>query len=143
ELYPDFNVFEIARPYARELLVRRFSPRRLLRDGGSEAMAMAAIAHDMPYQIHDFLEQIRDGQIEVGFVHKGLHEFMVEISHAFNRLVTALVVLGGITGSVLIAIFVKHGPHLLGLQVISIVGLFLSGALGVWLLVGVLRSGRL
>ena len=143
ELYPDFNVFEVARPYARELLVRRFAPRRMLMQTQTEALALAGIARDMPYQIHDFLEQIRDGQIEVGFVHKGLEDFMVQMSHAFNRLVTALVVLGGIVGSALIGIFAKNGPHLIGLHVISIVGLALSGALGIWLLVGVIRSGRL
>ena len=27
ELYPDFNVFEVARPYARSLMLERFSPR--------------------------------------------------------------------------------------------------------------------
>ncbi len=143
ELYPEFNVFEIARPYARELLVRRFYPRRMLVEGRKEALALGTVLHDMPYQLHDFLEQIRDGQIEVGFVHKGLDEFMVEMSHAFNRLVTALVVFGGIVGSALIGIFAKHGPHLIGLHVISIVGFALSGALGIWLLIGVVRSGRL
>ena len=29
ELYPDFNVFEVARPYARGLIAERFSPRRM------------------------------------------------------------------------------------------------------------------
>ena len=29
ELYPDFNVFEVARPYARQLLAERFSPGKL------------------------------------------------------------------------------------------------------------------
>src|SRR5919202_5147996 len=28
ELYPDFNVFEVARPYARQLMLERFSPGR-------------------------------------------------------------------------------------------------------------------
>ena len=28
ELYPEFNVFEVAKPYARGLLAERFSPRR-------------------------------------------------------------------------------------------------------------------
>ena len=29
ELYPDFNVFEVAKPYARNLMVERFTPRRI------------------------------------------------------------------------------------------------------------------
>ncbi len=30
ELYPDFNVFEVAKPYARSLLVGRYTPQRML-----------------------------------------------------------------------------------------------------------------
>ena len=29
ELYPDFNVFEVARPYARGLMLERFTPQRV------------------------------------------------------------------------------------------------------------------
>ena len=32
--------------------------------------------------MHDFLEQVRDGQIEVGFVHKDLDEFMQQVDVA-------------------------------------------------------------
>ena len=41
-------------------------------------------------------QEIRDGQIEVGFVHKGLDEFMHKLDVIFNRLVIALVVAGGL-----------------------------------------------
>jgi ubiquinone biosynthesis protein len=143
EVYPEFNVFEVARPYARGLLVERFSPERLVRRGRAELAELARIGRDMPYQVHDILEEMRDGQIEVGFVHKGLDEFMLRISIAFNRLVVALVVAGGLIGSSLIGIFAKQGPHLLGVNVISLLGFFISAVLGVWLLWGVVRSGRL
>ena len=60
------------------------------------------------------LEQVRDGQIEVGFVHKGLDEFMHKLDVAFNRLVIALVVAGGLIGSSLIGIFADDRPAVLG-----------------------------
>ena len=93
--------------------------------------------------MHETLEQFRHGQIEVGFVHKGLDEFMHRLDVLFNRLVIALVVTGGLIGSSLIGIFAKSGPHVLGVHVISALGFVLSGILGVWLLWGVIRSGRL
>ena len=37
ELYPDFNVFEIARPYARDLMIERFRPDRGARRARREA----------------------------------------------------------------------------------------------------------
>ena len=101
------------------------------------------MAPELPYQVHDILEEVRDGQIEVGFVHKGLDEFMLRLDVVFNRLVIALVVTGGLIGSSLIGIFAKSGPHVLGLNVVSVLGFVLSAVLGVWLLWGVIRSGRL
>ncbi len=93
--------------------------------------------------MHDILEEVRDGQIEVGFVHKGLDEFMHKIDVAFNRLVVALIVASGLIGSALIGIFAETGPQILGLHFLSVIGLLLSGILGAWLLWGVIRSGRL
>jgi ubiquinone biosynthesis protein len=143
ELYPDFNVFEVAKPYARDLMVSRFTPRRIVSRTRREGWKLTQMAADLPYQVHETLEQVRDGQIEVGFVHKGLDEFMSKLDVLFNRLVIALVVTGGLIGSSLIGIFAKTGPHVLGLHVVSVLGFGLSTVLGVWLLWGVLRSGRL
>ena len=143
DLYPDFNVFEVAKPFARGLLVERFTPRRLAGRARKETLGLARIGRELPYQVHDILEELRDGQIEVGFVHKGLDEFMQRLNVAMNRLTIALVVTGGLIGSSLIGIFAEHGPHLFGVHVLSLIGFFLSGVLGVWLLWGVVRSGRL
>jgi ubiquinone biosynthesis protein len=143
ELYPDFNVFEVAKPYARDLMISRFTPRRIASRARREGWKLTQMAADLPYQVHETLEQVRDGQIEVGFVHKGLDEFMSKLDVLFNRLVIALVVTGGLIGSSLIGIFAKTGPHILGLHVVSVLGFGLSAVLGVWLLLSVIRSGRL
>ncbi|HET7145767.1 MAG TPA: AarF/ABC1/UbiB kinase family protein [Gaiellaceae bacterium] len=143
ELYPDFNVFEVARPYARGLLLERFTPQRVARRARRDAIAYAQILREAPYQWHDLMEQVRDGQVEVGFVHKGLDDFLEQTQRVFNRLVVALIVVGGLIGSSLIGVFATGGPHLLGVNLISVIGFCLSAVLGVWLLWGVVRSGRL
>jgi ubiquinone biosynthesis protein len=143
ELYPDFNVFEVAKPFARRLLAGRYTPERIVSRARRESYNLARIALEAPYQIHDVLEELRDGQMEVGFVHKGLDEFMRQMSVAFNRLVVALVVTGGLIGSSLIGIFADQGPQLFGIHFISVIGFALSIVLGVWLLWAVVRSGRL
>jgi ubiquinone biosynthesis protein len=143
ELYPDFNVFEIAKPYARDLMLERFTPRRIAARARREGWRLTQMAAELPYQIHETLEQVRDGQIEVGFVHKGLDDLLAKLDTLFNRLVIALVVTGGLIGSSLIGIFAKSGPHLLGLHIVAAFGFFLSAVLGAWLLWSVVRSGRL
>jgi len=143
ELYPDFNVFEAAKPYARSLLIGRYTPRRMLLRARRESTALARIGLEIPYQVHDVLEELRDGQVEIGFVHKGLDDVMAKMDVMFNRLVMAMVVAGGLIGSSLIGIFAEEGPQLFGLHFVSALGFALSTLLGLWLLWGVFRSGRL
>jgi ubiquinone biosynthesis protein len=143
ELSPDFNVFEVAKPYARSLLLGRYTPARIASRARRETINLARIAAEFPYQVHDILEEVRDGQIEVGFVHKGLDEFMQKMDVAINRLVMALVVAAGLIGSSLLGIFAETGPQILGLHFLAVIGFIVSGALGAWLLWGVVRSGRL
>ena len=143
DLYPDFNVFEVARPYARSLMLERFTPQRMAVRARKESLKLGAMALELPYQIHDILEEFRDGQIEIGFVHKGLDDLLNRLDVVFNRLVIAMVVAGGLIGSSLIGIFATGGPHVLGLHLLSVLGFVLSGVLGVWLLWGVIRSGGL
>jgi ubiquinone biosynthesis protein len=143
ELYPDFNVFDVAKPYARELLIERFTPQRVARRAASEARNLAHIVRELPYQVHDTLEQVRDGQIEVGFRHEGLEELFDRIDRVANRMVTAIIAGTGVIGSALLGAFVNNGPHVLGIYVFAIVGFGLSMILGLWLAWGVIRSGRL
>jgi ubiquinone biosynthesis protein len=143
ELYPDFNVFEVARPYARSLMLERFTPRRVAKRAQRDVLRYAEIFAEAPFQWHDFMEQVRDGQIEVGFVHKGLDEFLEQTQRVANRMVIALVVTGGLVGSAVIGVFATGGPHVLGINVISVIGFAVSAVLGLWLLWGVVRSGRL
>jgi ubiquinone biosynthesis protein len=143
ELFPDFNVFEIAKPYARELMLERFTPRRValrLRQQGTDYYR---IATDLPYQIHDTLEQVRDGQVEIGFRHEGLDDLFHRMDLVFNRLTVAIVAVGGVIGSSLIGIFAEEGPQILGLHFLSVIGFTVATGLGLWLVLGVIRSGRL
>ena len=143
ELYPDFNVFEIAKPYARELVVERFTPQRIARRTQQHARRYSSMLLDMPYQLHDTLEQVRDGQVEVGFRHEGLDELFHRIDLVFNRLVVAMIAVGGILGSSLIGVFVEDGPAIVGVNVFAVLGFTLSTVLAIWLIWSVVRSGRL
>jgi ubiquinone biosynthesis protein len=93
--------------------------------------------------VHDTMEQVRDGQIEVGFRHEGLDDLFQHMDKVANRLVIAIIAGTGVIGSAMIGIFGDSGPHILGLHVFSIVGFSISTLLGLWLAWGVIRSGRL
>ena len=110
-------MFEIARLYARELMLRRFAPNRLATDARREAWQLAGIVREMPYQVHDLLEELRDGQMEVGFKHKGLGDLLGKLDILINRLVPPIVVMGGLLGSSILVAFAKAGPEFLGVNI--------------------------
>ena len=62
EVYPEFNVFEVAKPYARQLVAERLSPRRLALRARREAQELTEIALEVPRQLHDVLNEMRDGE---------------------------------------------------------------------------------
>ena len=143
ELYPDFNVFEVAKPYARELMIERFTPQRVAARVQNEARNYASMMLELPYQVHDVLQEVRDGQIEVGFRHQGLDDLIKRMDVVFNRLGIAVVALGGAITSGILAASIVGGFEILGVPLVAAIGLFLSTLLSIWLVWGVLRSGRL
>jgi ubiquinone biosynthesis protein len=141
ELYPEFNVFEVAKPYARELVLERFTPQRIATRTQQELRNYVSMALELPYQIHDVLQEVRDGQVEVGFRHEGLEQLIRRMDVVFNRIGIAMVAVGGAVTSAILAFVADDVSSFFG--ILSVVGLALSGLLSVWLVWGVLRSGRL
>jgi len=141
ELYPDFNVFDVAKPYARELMIERFTPQRVVRRTAQETRNYVRMMLELPYQVHDTLEQVRDGQIEVGFRHEGLEQLIRRMDLVFNRIGIAVVAVGGAITSAMLASVANGVGSFFG--ILSVVGLSLSGLLSIWLVWCVIRSGRL
>jgi ubiquinone biosynthesis protein len=143
ELYPDFNVFEVAEPYAAELMAQQLSPGALLDRGREEVANYGGLLMELPYQVHDTLEQLRDGEVEVQFRHRGLDLLTAKADVVFNRLVIAIVMGGLLIGSALVGASAHGGPHFLGVHVLTWLGVLASGGLGLVLVISILRSGRL
>ena len=138
-LYPEFNVFEVAKPYARGLLVERFVPSRLVSRARADTRSLAGVLAAVPYQVSDVLEEFRDGEVEIGFRHQGIEELMHNLDRITNRMVIAIIGSAGVVGSAILAALGSSGWS----QALAITGFSLSFLLGAWLAWGVARSGRL
>lgn len=142
QLCPDFNVFESARPYARRFVRRRFSPESIYERGTSEVMNYLNAFRDYPFQLHETLEQVRKGEVRINFVHRNLEEVMRRMTILTNRVVIAVVLSSLILGSSIIGLFAEGGPRILGISVFALFGFLVSGFFGLWLIGGIIRSGR-
>lgn len=143
QLYPQLDVFEVARGYARELRHERVDPRTWVDRAGRDLAAYAYILRELPLQVHELLEEMRSGELEIKYRHTGLEDMIHRLDLVTNRIVVALISIAlGATGAA-VAIFVERGPQVGGLSVWGIPGFVLSFWFGVWLIYAIIRSGRL
>ena len=141
-LYPDFNILEIAKPYARRLLWRRYDPRRQLnemRKTGAEALDFLKA---LPTDLKEIFTIIRKGKFTMLFEHRGLELLVDELDRSSNRISFAVVIAALIVGSSLI-FQTRIGPTFFDYPIIGLAGFLLASILGIWLLIGIMRSKRL
>ncbi|BBL79632.1 ubiquinone biosynthesis protein UbiB [Rubrobacter xylanophilus] len=127
---------------ARELISRRRNPRYVL-ERTARRLNRPELYADYPRQLHALLEELKDGEVEVRFRHGGLDELISKLDILANRLVFALLIAALIVGSSMLGVFVRGGPQVLGLSIFGFAGFVAAALLGLALLVGIIRSGRL
>jgi ubiquinone biosynthesis protein len=142
ELNPDFNVFELARPYARGLAYSQLTPRALLRRLRDELGGSAQALLDLPREASALGERLLAGDVEIGVRLRGFERPMRRLDASINRVVLSVVVAALLVSSALIAM-VPRGPHLLGLHVAAYPPFIAACGLGVVLAMLMVRRGGL
>lgn len=142
EIYPQFNVIEYVKPYASEVLVRGLDPAREIRELARAGRDGLRLVERIPADMIEFLSKLRKNDIVIGVEHKGTESFAAEWDRSINRLSFAVVTAALIVGSS-IAFQTRLGPAVSGYPVLGLVGFLLASVLGMRLLVGIIRSGRL
>lgn len=141
-LYPEFNIIEHVRPYARKLMIRRLNPARQLNEFSKLVGDTFTLFKKLPSDVREILSKIRKDELGIRFEHRGLERLISELDRSSNRLSFAVVIAALIIGSSLV-FRTEAGPKLFGYPLLGLAGFLLASILGLWLLIGILRSGKL
>ena len=141
-LDPDFDMVSVAREYAKQYVLSQFKPAHIKGRIEDIASDMAYLLRDLPGDLQLILKKATKGRLKLEFQHRGLDTFIGEMDKSSNRLSFGLIVAALIIGSSLMTLS-DRGPHLLGLPLFGMAGFLLAGLLGLWLIFGIVRSGRL
>src|SRR6202022_4657724 len=90
ELYPDFNVFEVAEPYVRRMAQRRFSARTLAGENVERAGDLAGLVSRYPYQLSELFDQLQDTLGEAHRLEELLDAGLGRTGKFFNRVAAAI-----------------------------------------------------
>lgn len=135
-LCPQFNLAGELAPFIERLIRRRYNPRQVADRAWNNVTNVLGAFHSLPGQFANALQRIGNDRLRVQLDHRGLDRLITEFDRSSNR-----IVVGVVTSAILLstAIVLRGGGSLW----INVPAFGLSGFLGIWLIYGILRSGRL
>ena len=142
ELYPQFNFAEILIPFAKKAYLNKFNPFTRSRSLIRTAEESFDLLKKLPESFHSILDKFRNDKFIINFKHQGLEEFGRKIDSSSNRLSFAIIIAALIIGSSIV-MYLGKGNLPLSYPVIGISGFVAASFLGIWLLIGIMRSGKL
>lgn len=134
---PEFNLASMLLPFANRLIKNRYNPRQIASRIYSNVSLMAMTLNDMPIQVHQSLEKLNNDDLKVKFELSSLDYLITELDRSGNRIAIGMIISALILASALV---IRAGG---ASSWISVVVLTLSSLLGIWLIYGIFRSGRL
>ncbi len=141
-LYPEFDMIAQAAPFIEKVKMNRFSPKRIADDIAVLASDSIAFVQQFPKDLLEITRLIRQKKLSVKFEHQGLYDLLATHDQISNRLSFAIIIAALIIGSAII-ILSKIPPYIFGISLIGIIGFLAAAIMGIWLLIAILKKGRL
>ena len=142
QLDPDMELITLARPFMQKIKTGRIKPKRLAEEMGETGSEYISLFRELPGELRTILRQLRDGRMKLEFEHRGLHALGLALDRVSNRISFAIVLAAQIIGSSLI-ILSGIPPKWNGIPVIGMAGFLIAGIMGFWLLLAIIRHGRM
>ena len=142
QLDPEFNMINHMRPYVNKIIFERFSPKNISEQAGRIVQAYSSLAKNLPQDIKEFVNRLNRNKFKIDLEHRGLEKLVTDLDRSSNRVSFAVVIGSLIVGSSLV-MQIDKGPMILGFPLLGLLGYSIAGFLGLWLAIGILRSGRL
>jgi ubiquinone biosynthesis protein len=142
QLDPSFKIAEHAAPFVESLIEQQHSPGALALRTADAGREMLGAFRSLPANLDAIARKARSDSLQIQFVHRNLDHFIREMDRSSNRLSFAIVIAAIVIASS-IMVHAAAGPQAFGYPLLGLGGFVAAGVLGLGLVVGILRSGRL
>jgi len=146
----DASILEVTKPYAKKLVQRGYDARNLLKGLGRDAKGLGASLQMMPRLAHAILKRTAEGRHRLEILHSGLDPIAGRFERGLNRAVVGLLIAAStIAGSLLLASPITLMTISVGGATFSLTTLLglaaygIASLLGLWLIIAILRSGKM
>ena len=141
-LDPEFDMITKCKPFLKRILMARYNPQRFAGDMVRLADGLVQFVERFPKEMLDITRLIRQRKLTLNIDQQGLEKMRVTQDQTSNRISFSIIIAALLIGSALIVIS-KTPPFFFGISLIGIIGFLAAAIMGIWLLVAILRKGRL
>ncbi|MEO6797709.1 MAG: AarF/ABC1/UbiB kinase family protein [Candidatus Dormibacter sp.] len=140
-LDPSFDFTAVLVPYARRMVLRQFSPVSWAPSLAQAGLDVARLAVEGPQLARRLLGALQRGDLEIGVRPSGFEPLIARLERIANRMVLGIIAAAFVIAlAVLISAFHLRSDPAAGL--VLIVGFLSASALGGYVAISILRSGR-
>ena len=141
-LDPEFDMIARATPFITRVKLERFKPERLAEDAYDLGSQIIQFVRQFPNQLLELTKLIRQEKLRLQIEHRGLENMLATHDRISNRISFSILIAALIIGSALIVIS-ETPPLIYGISLIGILLFSAAAIMGIWLLVAILKKGKL
>jgi ubiquinone biosynthesis protein len=140
-IYPELDVVSEAKEQISGLAVERYKPESIWRSLRFTLSQFHNLQKVVPKRMENILSKADQGDLTFGFRHKNLDGLANTLDNITNRLSYAIIIAAMIVGSSMI-ITTGVKPLLFGFPALGVIGYLISGLIGLWLILNIIRGRK-
>lgn len=141
QLDPDTSLLELAKPFGPRLFFEKFAPQNLKKVLLEYLLDLTTAVTTLPGKATELLQMAGDGELKLRIEQHHFDLFISRLVILGNRLSSSIIIAAIIIGSSLISF--KTSASLFGHFPIAEIGFLTALVMGIWLLISMIRSGRI
>ena len=142
KLDPDFNISKHLKRYTKKLFRERFNPKIIAKEIYSFGNDFWELLLNFPSEIQDIILKVKQGKLKIDIEHKGFDNMMTTHERISNKIAFSVVLASIVIGSSLI-ILSGIPPLFYDIPIIGLLGFLGAVFLGFWLLISIMRHGKI
>ena len=142
ELDPSFDFIAFAEPYALRLAREKLSPSRFFEHGAKGLEELGDFVLLFPKQIKRIIRKILKDDIHIKLTHIGLDRLITDMDRSSNRITFGMIISAILLGSAIMQ-STGAGIQIFGMSVLGLLSFGLAFLMGIWLIISIIKSGRL
>ena len=129
KLDADLEQFEIAKPYLRTSITKKYNPIKMGKKVANSIVELADYMEEFPSDLKNAIRKINSGQIKVDLTHKGIDPMVHTLQRITKQLITTFIMVALIIGASLLIVFEIH-PLWKSISVLGILSFIIAVILG-------------